>query len=81
MEKFAVDLDAVLDEFEYHEGQVEKATKQYHCHQCHAHRKITDNFSNIFSFFRRPYRGPLHPPLSPVSSPPPVRRQHLLLPP
>ena len=22
MEKFAVDLDAVLDEFEYHEGQV-----------------------------------------------------------
>ena len=27
MEKFAVDLDAVLDEFEYHEGQVRKATK------------------------------------------------------
>ena len=26
MEKFAVDLDAVLDEFEYHEGQVKKAT-------------------------------------------------------
>ena len=24
MEKFAVDLDAVLDEFEYHEGQVRK---------------------------------------------------------
>ena len=24
MEKFAVDLDAVLDEFEYHEGQVKK---------------------------------------------------------
>ena len=26
MEKFAVDLDAVLDEFEYHEGQVRKAS-------------------------------------------------------
>ena len=25
MEKFAVDLDAVLDEFEYHEGQVRKS--------------------------------------------------------
>ena len=26
MEKFAVDLDAVLDEFEYHEGQVHGLT-------------------------------------------------------
>ena len=33
MEKFAVDLDAVLDEFEYHEDQVRNATK--YCHHYH----------------------------------------------
>ena len=42
MEKFAVDLDAVLDEFEYHEGQVGKSKQNFIANKTtHPQKKLT----------------------------------------
>ena len=45
MEKFAVDLDAVLDEFEYHEGQVHGLTIKICTKLFHPTSRQTSSFS------------------------------------
>ena len=50
MEKFAVDLDAVLDEFEYHEDQVRNATKYcHHSSESHHPQSVSRDQQQAFS--------------------------------
>ena len=63
MEKFAVDLDAVLDEFEFHEDQVRIGKK------CHLTKKKIIN--------RQRSRAVVHGPRTQVSFPRHQKRLHL----
>ena len=71
MEKFAVDLDAVLDEFEFHEDQVIFARNfHYYCHVCHlkAEKVAGRQSPSVTGFFSPDSEANPNPPLTLLNS-------------